>query len=207
MSCTFCALNTTLPCEDRGNDVRGGGTGTFQKASVDEAYLAPARGTLMAELSLAQHGYNPAGASVVSSPTDKGRGVKRSRSANDERRTFLAGGEQRLDGEHPTAAANIGSVGVRFGVSREESGASESQGRTEGEDHEWDIAKEGSLGEERPQTLARQGRCAVGHQRMEEDDEEDRLLEAGGLLGKRIQQTLSDVLNYDCSVGVAGNKV
>lgn len=41
----------------------------------------------------------------------------------------------------------------------------------------------------------------------DEEDEEDRLLEAGGLLAARIQQTLSDVLQYDCSIGVASNKV
>lgn len=40
-----------------------------------------------------------------------------------------------------------------------------------------------------------------------DDEEEDRLLEAGGLLGRRIQRALSEVLKYDCSVGVAPNKV
>ena len=32
-------------------------------------------------------------------------------------------------------------------------------------------------------------------------------MEAGELLGKRIQQALREVLEYDCSVGVATNKV
>lgn len=43
--------------------------------------------------------------------------------------------------------------------------------------------------------------------KKDEEDEEDQLLEAGGLLATKIQQTLSDVLQYDCSIGVANNKV
>lgn len=39
------------------------------------------------------------------------------------------------------------------------------------------------------------------------EEEESRLLEAGVLLATRIQKTLSDVLQYDCSIGVASNKV
>lgn len=40
----------------------------------------------------------------------------------------------------------------------------------------------------------------------EDEEQENRLLEAGGMLGRRIQQTLVEVLEYDCSVGVATNK-
>lgn len=42
--------------------------------------------------------------------------------------------------------------------------------------------------------------------REAEEEEENRLLEAGGMLGRRIQQALGEVLEYDCSVGVATNK-
>lgn len=37
--------------------------------------------------------------------------------------------------------------------------------------------------------------------------EVDQLLEAGGSLGMRIQRALREALEYDCSVGVAENKV
>lgn len=52
-------------------------------------------------------------------------------------------------------------------------------------------------------------RSGVGGARTkkDEEDEEDRLLEAGGLLATKIQQALSEVLQYDCSIGVANNKV
>lgn len=92
-----------------------------------------------------------------------------------------------------------------------ESAASESQCGIESEEaHPWDAAVgDDSPRDRRTDAWGRQrAGGGVGRQdKVQHEEEEDRLLEAGGLLGKRIQQTLSDVLDYDCSVGVAGNKV
>ncbi|CAM9887204.1 unnamed protein product, partial [Ectocarpus sp. 8 AP-2014] len=178
--------------------------GSFQKASVDEAYLEPARRTLIAELvSSEKHQGRPAAIGkrlpIAASGTSAGAaerllaGIKRPRAGGNS--AFVAGHGD--DGSLPPAC------------SKRRRGFGENQyGDAEGDRHEWDVTVGFGSSLDDDEQSDEWGR----KRRREHDDvrdvgeDEDRLLEAGGLLGKRIQKTLRDVLNYDCSVGVASNK-
>lgn len=81
-----------------------------------------------------------------------------------------------------------GTVKIPIGLTGSESGNGEGRGRVLGGDYDEIMAESPSQEPE------------------EEEEQENRLLEAGGVLGRRIQQTLGEVLEYDCSVGVATNR-
>ncbi|CAM9178189.1 unnamed protein product [Ectocarpus sp. 13 AM-2016] len=187
-----------------GGRVHTCGGGSFQKASVDEAYLEPARRTLTAELlSSEQHQGRPAAIGqrrpTAATETSAGAaerlraGIKRPRAGGNS--AFVAG-----HGDYYSLAP---------ACCKQRRGLGESQyGHTEGDRHEWDVTVGYGSSLDDDEQSDEWGR----KRRREHDDvrdvgeDEDRLLEAGGLLGKRIQKTLRDVLNYDCSVGVASNK-
>lgn len=188
-----------------GGRVHTCGEGSFQKASVDEAYLEPARRTLTAELlSSEQHQGRPAAIGqrrpIAATETSAGAaerllaGIKRPRAGGNS--AFVAG-----HGDYSSLAP---------AYSKQRRGLGESQyGHAEGDRHEWDVTVGYGYSLDDDEQSDEWGK----KRRREHDDVrdvgegEDRLLEAGGLLGKRIQKTLRDVLNYDCSVGVASNKV
>lgn len=181
---------------DVGKDACGGG-GKFQKASIDEAYLEPTRRTLTAELHLVQKDKNPERPSTVASNTQgEERWTKRTRNGEDAHPFKRSGGNQC----HPSCSG-----GQAKCLSGSESGASQSQGGGTGEEASaWDIA---SPSDEQPSSSGRRRDGLAVPRSKDDEQEENRLLQAGGLLGKRIQRTLREVLDYDCSVGVAGNKV
>lgn len=180
--------------------MRGGGT--FQKASIDEAYLEPARRTLTAELFLVQEKLTPKKCDSSSTADDKGMGLKRSQD------------EKYADG--PSSSTSYKSTTVRTSggrvpnsILRGESGSSDSQDGSKTDQRAWDMAIVDSSGDGQPDMRRGEGKGKgiAGRERSEEEEEENRLLEAGGLLGRRIQQAVKGVLGYDCSVGVAENKV
>ncbi|CAB1097215.1 unnamed protein product [Ectocarpus sp. CCAP 1310/34] len=187
-----------------GGRVHTCGEGSFQKASVDEAYLEPARRTLTAELlSSEQHQGRPAAKGqrrpTAATETSAGAaerlvaGIKRPRTGDNS--VFVAG-----HGDYSSLAPACSKQRREWGESQ--------YGHTEGDRHEWDVTVGYGSSIDDDEQSDEWGR----KRRREHDDvrdvgeDEDRLLEAGGLLGKRIQKTLRDVLNYDCSVGVASNK-
>lgn len=179
----------------------------------------------MAEISLAKRAESVAGSAAVGPARGKEDvgGLKGSRVGN----TMIDSG--RFAKSSPDDAGTVNTTSTNGGTSRRkfslsspklggfcggesgESAASESQGGIESEEaHPWDAAVgDDSPRDRRTDACGRQrAGGGVGRQdKAQQEEEEDRLLEAGGLLGKRIQQTLRDVLDYDCSVGVAGNKV
>lgn len=188
-----------------GGRVHSSGGGSFQKASVDEAYLEPARRTLTAELlSSKQHEGRPA-AIGKSDPT-----ASTGTSATVAERLVAGVKRPRAGGNSASVAGHGDGSSWDPVCSMQRRGLGESQyGDAEGDRHDWNMAVGyGSSLDDDEQS------DEWGRKRRREHDavrdigeDEDRLLEAGGLLGKRIQKTLRDVLNYDCSVGVASNKV
>lgn len=191
--------------------------GKFQKTSVDEAYLEPSRRTLMTEL-------------LLSSDREKnkpGAGVERSVGPE---RAPMAGELLRAGVKRPRSADTCVSGNVPFSASVSEQACRDDDGggcaptlyrqgeetvenqrglyTPEGDDGDVEAGYDSIEHDGHQNGCARQGR-RDGNGRTEkvEEEEEAQLLKAGGLLGRRIQQTVRDVLKYDCSVGVAGNKV
>lgn len=228
---------------DGGNSFRGGagGAGTFQKTSVDEAYLEPTRRTLAAELvpsddqerSSRTLPCSPApakkGGALCSSSSScgsgekaAGRGLKRPISKINGMCGPFAPAEGHGSGGEPAAATAAGDTSDcapsrgrgHFGDDEKE--ASEGGGSlSAGGENALELAVAESPDNGRPEEARKKRRSGGGgglrdtperHSRAD-DEEEERLLEAGGLLGRRIQRALSEVLKYDCSVGVAPNKV
>ena len=201
-----------------------GGPGTFQKVSVDEAYLEPTRRTLLAELLLSSQRKTTQPASAATEPAmTSASAATATRTAT---RDFLLPRSGRTHGDEG-GASGCGPPLVeppaqqwRYGgTDRDAQSSSRHRGRASGSQDGDDSAEEsgwemsvgyGSLDSDRQSNeWAERRRKGGGSARAnrDEEDEEDRLLEAGGLLAARIQQTLSDVLQYDCSIGVASNKV
>lgn len=185
----------------------------FQKASIDEAYLEPTRRTLLAEL---RHSSNrektgPSAAAGSSTSITKAAvaissepslaGAKRNRSGGSIR----SGGSR---GSHGCSSALVEPTAQpwRDGDDSRGKGPTQSQDEDDsGEGNRWNLWAECSPDDDgRPNEGARRRSSRA---KKDEEEEEARLLEAGGLLATRIQQTLSDVLHYDCSIGVASNKV
>lgn len=178
--------------------------GTFQKASVDEAYLEPSRRTLLAELRLSslreKNGPSAAPGCFTSNtnaaaPWPLLAGAKRVR-----------GGENSELGGCPSVLVQSPAQQRRDNDRSCGRGSSQSQdGDESGEGNRWNLWAECSPDDDGPSKEWARRRSP--RTKKDEEEEEARLLEAGGLLATRIQQTLSDVLQYDCSIGVANNKV
>lgn len=268
-------------CADGGSSFRGGarGAGTFQKTSVDEAYLEPTRRTLAAELykSNDKERRTPAAQLILSgddkertgnrtllcSPALAKRAVLRGLSAPAEKaaerglsdkehtdnRTVLCSPPAKKTAVDASSGCAL-ICGVRdFGdeeMEASEGGDSLGGGGGGGEnamgvavavDGFPDDGRRKEAGGERRGVAALERHSRAGEQEVEEEEdgegeeeedeeekeeeekeededeegggeeEEDRLLRAGLLLGRRIQRTLSEVLKYDCSVGVSRSKV
>lgn len=86
-----------------------------------------------------------------------------------------------------------------------ESGDSQSQWGVDRDEEELCVATGVSSGEGVTEYVG--NRRGTGGDYKHTEEESDRWLEAGGLLGVRIQRKVREVLQYDCSVGIAGNKV
>lgn len=210
---------------DSGSSFRGGagGAGAFQKTSVDEAYLEPTRRALAAELLLSEQEGNqtllcssaPAKTAVLcSSAPEKekaGRGLKRPLSRINSVCDPLAPA-QGLGIDSESTAGDTSGCALNRGFRQfgdEEKEASDSGGSLGGGgENALEMAVADSPDDGWPEDAwgKRRDGALEAHSRADEE-EEDRLLQAGGLLGRRIQQTLSEILKYDCSVGVARNKV
>lgn len=201
-----------------GDQRRNEGGGKFQKASVDEAYLEPTRRTLMAELLLSQqerNGHNaPAGCSSASAEVGAAppaasklplAGVKRPRGGDSG--AFGGGPLPAEPAQRWRYCDDNGSTRTFSRYGGRPNGSQD--GGSSGEGNGWDMmAGWNSLDNDgQPGEWARRTTGNLSRTKQHEEDEEDRFLEAGGLLGRRIQRALSEVLKYDCSVGVAGNKV
>lgn len=199
-----------------GGKLQSAGGGKFQKTSVDEAFLEPTRRTLMAELLFSQQerkrhnataGRSPATTEVAAaSAASSLAGVKRPRGGEG----YTSGDEPRLPDSSVLRWRYSGDDGFAAMVSRYGGTLSGSQdGESSGEGNGWDMAvgSDSLYKNGQPAQWARRTIGDCSRTKNDEGEVEDRLLEAGGLLGKRIQRTLRDVLEYDCSVGVAGNKV
>eukprot|EP00752_Nemacystus_decipiens_P009989 g8908.t1 len=188
--------------DDHGNSGRrtfpkshNGKGGTFQKASIDEAYLEPTRRTLLAQLRLASQLEKkgpPSATAAPAAPEPLLAGAKRAHS-----------GEKSESGGHPSVSVQLSTQQWRNGSCWRGPGENQDE-EDSSERNRWDMWTECSpeYGGE-PNEWARRRSPRT---KRDEEEEEARLLEAGGLLATRIQQTLSDVLQYDCSIGVASNK-
>lgn len=184
-----------------------GNRGAFQKASIDEAYLEPSRRTLLAELRLSSSQREKNGPSAApgcstsstntAAPEPLLVGAKRAR-----------GGENSEVGGRPSMFVQPSVQHVRRRDDSCGRGPSRSQdGDESGEGNRWNLWAEWSPDDDgQPNEWARRRSPRTGEDEEEEEEEEARLLKAGDLLATRIQQTLSDVLQYDCSIGVASNK-
>ncbi|CAM9560687.1 unnamed protein product, partial [Scytosiphon promiscuus] len=192
------------------------GRGKFQKASVDEACLEPAQRTLMAELSLssARETNRPGTAAEPSMAPDRAptaaewlrAGVKRPRSA----KTSVSRGVPFSADFSEEPRREGGDDGLASALPGRGEEPTESPGGVyTPEENAWDEERGCDSvddDEHRDGRAGRRRRESNGKTEAAEEEEEAQLLKAGGLLGKRIQKTLRDVLKYDCSVGVAGNK-
>lgn len=190
--------------------------GIFQKASVDEAYLEPTRRTLMAELLLSSERENktPGTAAERSNSTDRAPTAAEllTAGAKRPRRTESSVGGVPSSANHAEEPwRHGGGDGRDQALSGSGQDSTENQNRLYTPDEiEGDVeAGYDSVGDDGHQNGFGRPRRSGSNARTEsiEEEEEAQLLEAGGLLGIRIQKTLRDVLKYDCSVGVAGNKV
>lgn len=195
------------PKANAGKSQHGGG-GTFQKASIDEAYLEPTRRTLMAELWLSSQRQEKRSSAAAGRPTSAAEAAAPAMEPGslvaEAKRT--CGEEGSECGGHPSALVERTARQWRDGDGSFGRGPSQSQdGCDSGEQNEWNLWTGCSPDDDgQPGDWARRR-----SRRATKDEEEDdaRLLKAGGVLATRIQQTLSDVLQYDCSIGVATNKV
>lgn len=149
---------------------------------MDEAYLEPDRRTLEAELTLSQR--------EQSSAADLAHGI------SPDEREVAKRPRIGITGYVPSPRTTDG---ARRGVA----------GESSCESQEW-VEEDEEAG---CFTMRVAGGGGVEERRWKHKDtnrteeEVDRLLETGGLLGVRIQRELRQVLEYDCSVGVAQNKV
>lgn len=202
----------------KGGKIQNEGGGKFQKTSVDEAYLEPTRRTLMAELLLSQQernghsgaaGYSSATTDVAAAPAAAAKlslaGGKRPRGGENHASEGCPlqvepSAKQWRYGDDGGSVPSISRYGERPSGSQEEGSS--------GEGNSWDMAlgcdSFNSDGQSDKYARRRKGDRS---RTKKEEEEEDQFLEAGGSLGRRIQRTLREVLKYDCSVGVAGNKV
>lgn len=150
---------------------------------MDEAYLEPGPRTLEAELTLSQGMQNTSEDFMYGVSRGKREAIKRPRIG-------LTG----VPSPQKTSGAQRGVPGES---------SSESQEWVE-EDEEPSFF---TMGVARRVVGRRANKERRGELASRSEEEVDRLLEAGGLLGVRIQRELRQVLEYDCSVGVAQNKV
>jgi len=182
-----------------------GGSGTFQKASVDEAYLEPTRRTLLAELLLPSRREKHKPAAPAPAPAPAPATAKRIATGGvrppgaewtrDDECSISGGGQSAA--KHPAQQWRCGDAdrcaesSYRY---RDREGASESQdGGDSGEENGWEtsVGYDSLEGDGHSNELVERRRGGGGAgTKKDEEDEEDRLLEAGGLLATKIQQTL-----------------
>eukprot|EP00903_Cladosiphon_okamuranus_P014191 g13185.t1 len=181
--------------------------GTFEKASIDEAYLEPTRRTLLTELRLSSYRDKSGSSSAADCSTSYTATAAQAVApaplmAGTER---ACGGKQSESGDCPSVLVQPSARRWCDGDDSCGRGPSQSQdGSDSSEGNSWSI-RAGYSPDDGGQPNGR-ARREYPRTKKDEEEEEARLLEAGGLLATRIQQTLSDVLQYDCSIGVASNK-
>lgn len=173
-------------------------TGKFQRASVDEAYLEPGKRTLEMELIRSRYEVEEDGGRALGYCSGKdAKGIKRSR------REPLQMGSVGLS-SGPYSNPDKGGRGMKttFDACR----VGEGSGLLDGDESAPGRSSESAPTDQDSAVRGGSG-CRDGDFLNGTRTESDRLLEAGGSLGARIQRTLREALEYDCSIGVAENKV